>query len=163
MQLPQTASQRQLLGQLKTTFEQVRQVLWQTTCPGHTPGLWQSGEGSRADSHLPHHYSNPWTTFGRSVGFSPVREATEFRAAHTPPCWPHWRSALPAAWPTATLPVFWLLQILEGNAGKRSQWHPVPWLEVLGLKYPSPMCFDSAWISTWMRRAMRNASFFGWC
>lgn len=44
-------SQRQIFGQLKATFEQVRQLTWRTTCPGHAPSLWQSREGTQ--SRLP--------------------------------------------------------------------------------------------------------------
>lgn len=48
---PCLQSQRQILGPVKATFVRARQISWPTTCPGHTPGVWQSREGTQ--SRLP--------------------------------------------------------------------------------------------------------------
>lgn len=38
---------RALWGRLKATFEQVKQLPLLSACPRHTPGLWESGEGTQ--------------------------------------------------------------------------------------------------------------------
>lgn len=93
-------SQRQILGHLKPTFEQVRQLPWRTTHPGHTPGLWQSGEGTQSSPSSPAPAFKPWDHVW-SVGWflSLTAKRLNFRAAHTPPCWSHCRSALTSGWP----------------------------------------------------------------
>lgn len=76
-------SQRQIWGQLKATFEQVRQLPWRTACPCHTPGLWQSGEGTQSRLPCP---APAFKTLDRvwSVGwFTPDSKATKFS------CCPH--------------------------------------------------------------------------
>lgn len=133
---------RALWGRPKATLEQVKQLPGLPTCPRHTPGLWGSEEGTQC--RLPCHAAafTPWQRFLEGCPVFPRgAKRLAFSAAHTPPCW--WqragRSQQPAPSPTPS--AFCRLHTL-GVKVHNDIYSDA--LEVCGIKYPSPMCFDRA-------------------
>lgn len=108
-----------------------------------------------AESHLLHLRWSPWTVL---AGW--LVEGLDSRAAHTPPCWPRWRSVLAAGWRISGS-LTWLHQSPEVKYRQRQRRHLV--LEVCRIKYPSPMCFVRDEFQPVREEQVRNTSFLGWC
>lgn len=143
---------------------------WVTGTLGAAKGNFWAGKATPVAISLPTSYSRVMGERGRDPGQTPV----SCTGIHTPAAflegWPVFplgaklfvlptlppagRSG-PGARTACPISAFCLLQIprvkdhsdIYSNA-----------LEVRGIKYPSPTCFDRAWVSAWMRGTMRSAS-----